>query len=549
MISKSGLKTYLLIVLVFLISMAGNAKADFTFGTPMNLGPVVNSEFGDFDSHVLPNGLSLVFASDRPGGSGLADLYVTTRNNVTDPWGSPTNLGPSVNSSAFELDPSLSEDELTLVFVSSRSGSSGFFDIWGTTRSTIDAPWARPENLGLVNSGAWDMDPSLSQNGLELYFCSDRSDGHGLHDIWIATRETLDAEWRAPVNLSPTINTSDSDQSPCVSADGLMLFFSRGMSYSDADLWAARRNTVDGTWGEPKNLGPVVNIMESNTDPDVSTDGLWLFWNSSNTPDNNASLDLYQAPILPVVDFNGDGIVDANDMFRIVDHWGKDEPLCDIGPMPWGDGVVDVQDLIILSEHFFENVNDPTLVAHWALDEIEGMTALDNVSGNNDIVMGDPLWQPTGGKVNGALELDGIDDCIISSTSPNPTEETFSIVTWIKGGEPIQVIISQPVVADVLALDAEGNLMTGLNVLGQTAVPLLSKASLTDGRWHRIGLVWNGSRRALFVDSVKVAEDTEDGQGVFGSGLYIGVGKNYAPGTFFSGLIDDVRIYNRVVSP
>jgi hypothetical protein len=92
-------------------------------------------------------------------------------------------------------------------------------------------------------------------------------------------------------------------------------------------------------------------------------------------------------------------------------------------------------------------------------------------------------------------------------------------------------------------------LMTGLNVLGQTAVPLLSKASLTDGRWHRIGLVWNGSRRALFVDSVKVAEDTEDGQGVFGSGLYIGVGKNYAPGTFFSGLIDDVRIYNRVVSP
>ena len=53
----------------------------------------------------------------------------------------------------------------------------------------------------------------------------------------------------------------------------------------------------------------------------------------------------------------------------------------------------------------------------------------------------------------------------------------------------------------------------------------------------------------LCVDGVAVAEDTQDGLGYFGSGLYIGAGKNYAPGTFFSGLIDDVRIYNRVVSP
>ncbi|MFC1635553.1 hypothetical protein ACFL5Z_11985 [Planctomycetota bacterium] len=351
---KLKLKMYLLIVSVFLISLYGNAKADFTFGTPANLGPSVNSEFGDFDPHLLTNGLSLVFASDRPGGSGFADLYVTTRNDVTDPWGSPTNLGSAVNSSAFELDPSLSEDELTLMFVSSRPGSSGFFDIWMTTRSTIDAPWSNPVNLEVVNSGSWDMDPSLSKNGLELYFCSDRPDGHGLHDIWIATRETLDAEWSAPVNISPLINTSDSDHAPCISSDGLTLFFCRGISYSTADLWAARRNTVDGTWGEPKNLGPVVNIMESNTDPDVSADGLCLFWNSSNTPDNIASLDIYQASIIPIVDLNSDGIVDAADMCIMVDHWGTDEPLCDIGPMPWGDGIVDVQDLIVLAEHLFE---------------------------------------------------------------------------------------------------------------------------------------------------------------------------------------------------
>jgi hypothetical protein len=55
-----------------------------------------------------------------------------------------------------------------------------------------------------------------------------------------------------------------------------------------------------------------------------------------------------------VVDFNGDGIVNCADVCIMIDYWGTDEPLCDIGPMPWGDGIVDVQDLIILSEHLFE---------------------------------------------------------------------------------------------------------------------------------------------------------------------------------------------------
>ena len=64
--------------------------------------------------------------------------------------------------------------------------------------------------------------------------------------------------------------------------------------------------------------------------------------------------DLFQVSIDPVVDLNSDGIVDATDMCIIVDNWGTDDPLCDIGPMPWGDGIVDVQDLIVLAGHLFE---------------------------------------------------------------------------------------------------------------------------------------------------------------------------------------------------
>ena len=67
-------------------------------------------------------------------------------------------------------------------------------------------------------------------------------------------------------------------------------------------------------------------------------------------------VDLYQAPIIPIVDLNGDGIVDSADMVIMVDNWGTDNSLCDIGPMPWGDGIVDVEDLIILAEHLFEEI-------------------------------------------------------------------------------------------------------------------------------------------------------------------------------------------------
>jgi hypothetical protein len=67
-------------------------------------------------------------------------------------------------------------------------------------------------------------------------------------------------------------------------------------------------------------------------------------------------MDIWQVPIIPVVDLNADGIVDGTDLTIIVDNWGTDDPLCDIGPMPWGDGIVDVQDLIVLAEHLFEEI-------------------------------------------------------------------------------------------------------------------------------------------------------------------------------------------------
>ncbi|MHC4361984.1 MAG: LamG domain-containing protein [Planctomycetota bacterium] len=111
------------------------------------------------------------------------------------------------------------------------------------------------------------------------------------------------------------------------------------------------------------------------------------------------------------------------------------------------------------------------------------------------------------------------------------------------------MIVSQQTSANWLAVDTEGRLMTGLQSPGRNAVPLMSQTVITDERWHHIGLVWDGVYRTLSVDNVVVAEDTQDSLEDSLGSLYIGTGKDMAPGTYFSGLIDDVRIYNRAVSP
>jgi hypothetical protein len=148
-----------------------------------------------------------------------------------------------------------------------------------------------------------------------------------------------------------------------------------------------------------------------------------------------------------------------------------------------------------------------------------------------------------------ALQFDGIDDYVSTDPVLNPADGPFSVLAWIKGGAPGQAIISQAGGANWLMANAEGKLMTELKCLGRTGGPLRSQAVITDGQWHRIGLVWDGSCRTLFVDDVVAAEDTQDSLPSSSNGLNIGCGSDLVAGTFFSGLIDDVRIYNRAVSP
>jgi len=251
-------------------------------------------------------------------------------------------------------------------------------------------------------------------------------------------------------------------------------------------------------------------------------------------------------PTEPVVDFNGDGTVDTQDLLKMIRSWGQDDLSVDLVP----DGVVDEADLEVLMDSWGQDVNDATLLAHWALDETDGDVAYDRVGLNDATLLGAPIWNPTGGQIDGALALDGQDDCGLADPVCNPASGPFSVLAWIQAGASGQVLVSQAGGTDWLSADPiEGCLMTGSSGGARPGSALCSEAAIIDGDWHRVALVWDGTRRGLYVDDVLAAEDGQSSlEDCFG-GLNIGCGVDMTAGTFFSGLIDDVRIYNRAVKP
>ena len=548
--------TRMMVILVLTLVLSRDvANAGFTFGTPTNLGPTVNTGSEEINPEVSADGLELLFGAFRFGGYGQSDIWVSTRATTDDEWGAPVNVGSPVNSLYDEDGPSISADGLWLYFESDRPGGHGEpDDLWVSTRSTLSSPWGTPVNFGSTVNTSWrEGDPAVSSNGLSLYFESDRPGGHGDRDLWVSTRSTLSDSWGTPVNLGSNVNTLYYDGDPEVSADGLMLFFNsnRPGGSGGFDIWVTRRATVDDDWRAPVNLGPIVNSVIGEGTPSVSADGRTLFY-ALNQSEWFISLDsdIWQVSIEPVVDLNGDGIVSAADICIVVDYWGTDEPLCDIGPMPWGDCIVDIQDLIVLAEHLFE---DYRAIAQWKLDEVEGDIAYDTVNGHDATLHGEPRWQPDGGRFGGALNLDGMDDYIETDFILNPAIGSFSAFAWIKGGAPGHVMISQTGSNGGTWLGinpSNGSLMTGL---GDTYFGVLeSESVITDNQWHHIGLVYDfgALHRILYVDGAQVAEDaTFVAPQPSSGGLHFGASKDLDTASLFSGLIDDIRIYNRAVSP
>ena len=280
--------------------------------TPTNLGPIVNGSSCDAGPCLSPDGLELYFYSLRSGGIGsdnrwmfnAFDLWVATRETTADGWEPPVNLGSMINTTTPDGCPCLSADGLSLIFESERPGGNGSLDLWVTMRARVSDSWVTPVNLGpAVNSSANDMGASISSDGLTLFFQSFRAGGFGKEDIYVSTRTTASDPWGIAVNLGPRVNSPSSDGHPCITLDGLMLIFcsDRPGGFGDWDIWVTTRATKDDDWGAPINLGPLVNTSAGEAEPSLSADGRVLYFSDwwLPRPDGVGNTDLWQVSIHP----------------------------------------------------------------------------------------------------------------------------------------------------------------------------------------------------------------------------------------------------------
>ena len=287
----AGWKTFGPLMIAVLISVTGlrPEAARFAEWSAPALLPTVNSEFSEVGPGISKDGRSLYFGSDRPGGSGGFDLWVSQRASVTDVWGPPINLGTTINTSAEELVPAFSRDGHWMFFNSSRAGSFGGLDVWASYRQHTqdDFDWTTPINLGAhINMAGLDAGASfLANDGDEnggglLYFGSDRAGGMGLVDLYVST-QNADGGFGPPTALSE-LNTSFSEQRPSIRADGLEIFFysNRPGGSGATDLWVAARQALDQVWSAPVNLGSVVNSSSADFHPSISSHGEALYFAS-----------------------------------------------------------------------------------------------------------------------------------------------------------------------------------------------------------------------------------------------------------------------------
>jgi hypothetical protein len=295
------------VVAVLLVATVATASqlTPWVDAVNMETSPGTSSEFNtpytDGCPIQAPDGLSFYMASNRPGGLGLLDIWVSTRASRDDPWGAPVNLGAPVNSEVDDFCPTPVRGG-GLLFVSSRSvaGACGGPDIY-FTRLNPARGWLTPQNLGCqVNSAAGEAGPSLVVTDGEtgLYFSSTRPSGFdedapaasGDADIYFS-RLGADGTFGSAVYV-PELSTGSEDARPNVRKDGLEIVFdsTRPGTLGGPDIYSASRVTTTDPWGIPVNLGTAVNTASSESRASFSWDGLTLVF-GSNRPGSELAPD------------------------------------------------------------------------------------------------------------------------------------------------------------------------------------------------------------------------------------------------------------------
>lgn len=269
-------------------------------GVLLNMGYGVNSEKEDYGPTIGNIDNILIFTSKRnfliEGSQKIynEDLFFTVRTDTI--WGFSEPF-KNINTSHNEGSACLSKDGKFLYFARCDApGSHGNCDLY-VAELKADSTWGNVKNLGPdINSNAWDSQPSLSHSGDTLFFASDRIGGFGYSDIYYTVKDSR-GKWLKAMNLGPVVNTRGFEVSPFFHHKFNVLFFSSNgqpLNFGDFDIYKSYR--AGPTWGEPKNIGPLVNGNGTEYYFTIDSESNTLYYARSAREDMR-NLDLFSFPV------------------------------------------------------------------------------------------------------------------------------------------------------------------------------------------------------------------------------------------------------------
>jgi len=251
---------------------------------PENMGKEINSKWEEYLPSISADGSYFVFTRRGPHQENIVseDFFASTLKDGE--WSVSENLGQTLNSFGNEGAQCLSSDGKILFFTAcDREDGFGRCDIYVSFLGAQG--WSLAQNIGpSVNSPHWESQPSISPDGKDLYFVSNRPGGQGKMDIWKSTL-TPQGSFGEPINLGKTINTADDEMSPFIHTDNQTLYFaSKGhVGMGDFDLFLSRRTHALENWASPENLGYPINTHDVENSLIVASDGQTAYFASDKS--------------------------------------------------------------------------------------------------------------------------------------------------------------------------------------------------------------------------------------------------------------------------
>lgn len=235
-----------------------------------SVSDTVNSFFMQYFPVITADEQQLIFTRRLGIEDSDTEDIVISKKDKDGKWTKPESISSAINTRYNEGTCTISADGRHLIFTSC-FGMNGNCDLF-ESRKTGDT-WSTPKNLGaMINSPAWESQPSLSADGRLLYFVSDRRGGLGKGDIYVALQHEP-GKWAKAQNMGPIINTINNEYSPYIHVSGRTLFFASDgrPGFGGYDIYSS--DWIDSTWTKPVNFGYSINNHEDQFSMVISADG------------------------------------------------------------------------------------------------------------------------------------------------------------------------------------------------------------------------------------------------------------------------------------